>query len=405
MADWLFWGIAAALALASLGVVFAPLARGTSSGARRASYDLQVFRDQLREIDADLARGVLGAEEAATTRIEVSRRLLAAADAEAAEHAAAAAPRGLSRRAAAGAVLLLALVGAGLYGRLGAPGLPDQPHAVRLAREAEARSERPSQAEVEGAIAREAPPQTPPSGEDQALITRLQEVLKSRPDDLQGHRLLAQSLASLDRWPEARAAQARVVDLLGDGVTAQDLVDLAELSILAANGYVSPEAEAALAQALKAEPSNPVGRYYSGVALLQAGRPDLAYPIWSGLLADGPADAPWIAPIKAEIDQVARMAGLPPREPGPDASDIDAAGRMSPQDRQAMIEGMVTQLSDRLASEGGPPADWARLVRSLGVLGRRDEAAATLAEARTKHAGDAAALAELDAAARDAGLQ
>ena len=71
--------------------------------------------------------------------------------------------------------------------------------------------------------------------------------MKTRPDDLQGHRLLAQSLASLQRWPEARAAQERVLAILGDRAAARDFVDLAELRILAAGGYVSPEAEAALA--------------------------------------------------------------------------------------------------------------------------------------------------------------
>jgi cytochrome c-type biogenesis protein CcmH len=405
LAEWQFWAIAVAVVIGSLAIVFAPLMRGATRGTRRSSYDMQVFRDQLREIHADLARGVLGAEEAEATRVEVSRRLLAAADAEAAERAAATAPRLLSRRVAAAAVLVLAAATAGLYGLLGASDLPDQPHALRLAQAAAAHAARPRQAEVEAAIAREASTVPDAGGEDAALVARLREVLKARPDDLQGHRLLARSLAALARWPQARAAQARVVELLGDGAAAQDLVDLAELSILAANGYVSPEAEAALARALTMEPANPVGRYYSGVALLQGGRPDLAYPIWSALLAEGPSDAPWIAPIGAGIDEVARMAGLPPRAPGPGTVDVAVAGRMAPDEPQAMVEGMVAQLSDRLASDGGPPADWARLVRSLGVLGRRDEAAAILAEARGKHAGDAAALAELNAAARDAGLQ
>jgi cytochrome c-type biogenesis protein CcmH len=65
---------------------------------------------------------------------------------------------------------------------------------------------------------------------------------------------------------------------------------------------------------------------------------------------------------------------------------------------------MVDQLSQRLATEGGPPEDWARLIRSLGVLGRRDEAGAILTEARAVHAGDATGLAAIEAAARDAGL-
>jgi cytochrome c-type biogenesis protein CcmH len=405
MANWLFWVIAAALALLSLGLAFVPLLRGGARGERRASYDMQVFRDQLREIDADVARGVLTGAEAAATRVEVSRRLLAAADAETAERAAALSPR-VARHAAPAAAAALALAALGLYATLGAPDLPDQPLRARMAQAAAERAKRPSQAEVEAMMAARAPegdaaPAASP--EDAALVARLQEALKSRPDDLQGHRLLARALATLGRWPEARAAQERVLALLGGDAAAQDMVDLAEFNILAAGGYVSPEAEAALARALAAEPRNPVGRYYSGLALWQSGRPDLAYRAWSALLDEGPPDAPWIAPIEAQIGELARAAGLPP--PGPGAADIEAAGQMPPDERQAMIEGMVAQLAGRLAAEGGPPADWAQLIRSLGVLGRRDAAADVVAEARAAHAGDTAALAEIDAAARDAGLR
>jgi cytochrome c-type biogenesis protein CcmH len=238
------------------------------------------------------------------------------------------------------------------------------------------------------------------------MVARLQEMLEQRPGDAEGHRVLARSLGALGRWPEARAAQARAVEIFGERAAARDLVELAEMMISAANGYVSPEAEAALSRALTLDPANPVGRYYSGLTLLQGGRPDLTYRIWSALLAEGPPDAPWIRPIEAEIDEVARLAGQPPRTPprGPSGADVDAAGEMSPDDRQAMIEGMVAQLSERLATEGGPPEDWAQLIRSLGVLGRREQAAEVLAEARAKHGGDPAALAAIDAAARDAGL-
>ena len=220
---------------------------------------------------------------------------------------------------------------------------------------------------------------------------------------------MVRSLSALERWPEARVAEERVVAILGDKATATDLVDLAEIRILAAGGYVSPEAEAALGRALTLDPQDPAGRYYSALTLLQGGRPDLAYRIWSGLIEEGPADAPWMAAARAGRAEAARLAGLPPPEPapaaaGPSGAEVEAAGQMPPAERQAMIEGMVGQLSDRLATQGGPPADWAKLIRSLVVLGRRDQAAAILAEARNKHAGDAAALAEIEAAVRDAGL-
>ena len=407
-ADGLFWGIAALVAAGCAGLVFAPLLRAGARPERRASYDLQVHRDQLREVEADLARGILSADEAAATRIEVSRRLLAAADAEAAEAAGAAAPRRLSRIAAPAMIAGVLAAAFGLYGWLGGAGAPDAPLAPRLAEAAAARAARPSQAEAEAAVARQqsAPPPVAVSANDLALIGKLETALETRPDDLAGHRLLAQTLASIGNWAPARAAQERVVALLADQATARDLVDLAELSILAAGGYVSPEAERALSRALTLDPRDQVGRYYSALTLMQGGRPDLAYRIWSGLLAEGPADAPWAEGARAGAAEAARLAGIAPdaTAAGPTQADVDAAEALPPDQRQAMIEGMVAQLSDRLATQGGPPADWARLIRSLGVLGRGDEAAAILAEARQKHAGDPAALAEIEAAGRDAGL-
>jgi cytochrome c-type biogenesis protein CcmH len=402
VAEWVFWAVAAVAVTACLGVVFAPLLRRGAGAAPRSSYDMQVHRDQLREVEADVARGVLTPAEAQATRLEISRRLLAAAAAEGAEGAAPAAPEGLTRLAAPAMIVALLLASGGLYALLGAPGMPDQPLALRQAREAEARAGRPGQAEAEALAARSgrAPAPAAASPEDQALVARLEGALATRPDDLEGHRLLARSLVGLDRWAEARAAQERVVELLGGAATASDLVDLAEMRIIAAGGYVSPEAEAALARALELDPADPAGRYYSALTLMQGGRPDLAYRIWSALVAEGPPDAPWIAGAEAGAAEAARLAGLPPPAdagPGP-------AGAMDPAGRQAMIEGMVEGLAARLAAEGGPPEDWAKLVRSLGVLGRRDQAQAILAEARAKHAGDARGLALIEAAGREAGL-
>nr|MCU0912836.1 c-type cytochrome biogenesis protein CcmI [Paracoccaceae bacterium] len=98
---------------------------------------------------------------------------------------------------------------------------------------------------------------------------------------------------------------------------------------------------------------------------------------------------------------------LPPEEaapPGPTAEQMEAAQGLTPEERQDMIRGMVGALAERLATEGGPASDWARLIRAYGVLGEAERIAPVVAEARARFAGDAAALAEIDAAARDAGL-
>lgn len=410
-ANWVFLMMAAALSLGVLAIVLAPLLRGAGRAERRASYDMQVYRDQLRTIEADVARGALGTGEAAAIRLEISRRLLAAADAETAETAPRAAPRRLSLTVAGLLGIATLAFALGLYDRLGVPGLPDAPLGARLRDLAEARAQRPGQVEAEALAAAEAGPEAAPEASagpaagDMVLIDKLRAAVAERPDDLQGQRLLARSEAALGRWAAARAAQEKAVALMGDAAQPADLVDLAEFMILATGGYVSPEAEALLSRALAAAPGDPAARYYSGLALLQGGRPDIAYDLWTRLLADGPEDAPWIAPIRAQIGMVAALAGQPDPTGGPSAEQVEAARGMSEADRSAMISGMVAQLSDRLAAEGGPPEDWAQLIRSLAVLGRMDEAKAIWLESRDVFAADPAALGLLRDAAAGAGVR
>ena len=69
-----------------------------------------------------------------------------------------------------------------------------------------------------------------------------------------------------------------------------------------------------------------------------------------------------------------------------------------------MITGMVDRLAERLASEGGTPEEWARLITALGVLGETDRARTTWREARSVFAGQDAALAAIRRAAQQAGL-
>ena len=71
----------------------------------------------------------------------------------------------------------------------------------------------------------------------------------------------------------------------------------------------------------------------------------------------------------------------------------------------SMVRGMVEGLSDRLATQGGAPEEWARLIQALGVLGETDRAEAIWTEAAEVFAGDAAALATVTAAAEQAGLK
>lgn len=405
---WGFGIIAAGLALVVSALLAAALRAGRVQAQSAASYDVQVYRDQLAEVDRDLARGTINAEDAARVRTEVSRRILAA-DAGARQPDNAQSGRGsLGLALGLGALLL---VGSGvLYWRLGALGYGDLSLKSRIEMAAERRADRPTQEQAEAAqtAAPEAQGENP---EYAALIEQLRTAVAQRPDDLQGHILLAQTEARLGNFAQAADAQAVVLRLKGDAATVADLTTQAELLIFAAGGYVSPAAEDALRRALNIDDTDGSARFYWGEMLIQTGRPDLGFRLWDSLLRAGPEDAPWIAPIRARIPQLAELAGVngytPPQAQarGPNQQDIDNAAGMTPQERMQMIEGMVSSLSDRLATEGGPATEWARLVTALSVLGRQDDARAVLVDARATFADDPTALDTLTGAAEQAGLE
>jgi cytochrome c-type biogenesis protein CcmH len=397
----LFWIIAAALA----ALVLATLWRASAGGAGSlgsAERDLTVYRDQLAEVDRDLARGVIGAEEAGRARVEISRRILAADKARAAGGAAGRGP-GL----AVPVLALLALAGAGaLYLRLGTPEMPDMPMSTRLAAAEALKAERPTQAEAEAAV----PPQgAAPDPEFAALMDRLRASTEERPDVAEGFRLLATYEARLGNFAAAARAKARFIALLPPAeVRADDHAELADLLIRAAGGLVTAEAEAALGATLARDPANGTARFYLGLMEFQTGRPDRSFGLWRALLENGPQDAPWIPYLRENIATVAALAGVdyapPAALPGPSAADMAAASEMSAEDRAAMIRTMVEGLETRLGAGGGEAAEWARLIGALGVLGESDRARAAWEAARKAHAADAAALAEIDAAAQGAGI-
>ncbi|SEQ66453.1 c-type cytochrome biogenesis protein CcmI [Thalassovita taeanensis] len=406
----LFWIITGALALTVAVLLALALTRGRGEDEAPAAYDLRVYRDQLKEVERDLARGVIAAEDAERTRSEISRRILAA-DAQLQQGG----RTGGQPKALAMGVAGLTVVGllAGsflLYRQLGAPGYDDLSLKTRIEMAKDTRANRPSQAEVEANRATLDAPLGQPAPEYAALMDKLRKAVAERPDDLQGVKLLARNEAALGNFVAAQEAQARVLTLLGDAATANDYVDYADTLILATGGYVSPEAEAALLAALARDPRQGAARYYMGLMFAQTGRPDTAFRIWEELLREGPADAPWIAPIRGQIQELAMLAGaeftLPPEEglKGPDAADVQAAGEMSAEDRQEMIRGMVSTLSERLATEGGTPAEWARLIGAYGVLGEPDRAREIWTEAQQVFADKPNALAEVRAGAARAGV-
>jgi len=405
----LFWIITTLLAIAVAGALLLPLLR-RHSGGNGASPDVLLYRDQLDEVGRDLARGLLDPADAERTRTEIARRLLQAdkSGPEPLQDA----PRGASMIAGALAFVVLTGGGLALYDRLGAPGYPDLPLAERIAAGDTLRATRMSQAEAEQATTTSLETSLPETASQEYLdmVAQLRDIVPTRPDDLQGWELLARHEAALGNFAAAALAQDRVITLRGFDVSTADYVGLVDRRVAAAGGQVSPESEEVLRRILIAEPDNNAARYYTGLLYAQTDRPDIAFRLWRDLVERANPGDPYVNLARLQINDAAFFAGvdyvLPDAttEPGPTAADVAAAQDMSAEDRSAMIRSMVDSLSDRLASQGGPAGDWARLIGALVVLGDVDQAQAIWTEAQTVFARDAEGLALLQAAAQQAGL-
>lgn len=344
----LFWVIAAILTLGASLAVLLPLAAGSKGGASSGDHDLEVYRDQLSELDRDAARGLIQPAEAAEARAEIARRILRLDNADPAGKASARPASATSRLVATVAVLAVPLVSWGLYSQLGSPDLPSQPLSERLAKN-------PADSSVD------------------ELVARAEAHLAANPSDGRGWDVLAPVYLRMQRFSDAAAAYRNAIRLDGDSAVRQ--AGLGEAIAGAAGGIVSADAQDAFEAALKLDPANAKASFYLAVALAQEGRTKEAVASWQAMLGTLPPDSPW----RGAIEQALAKSGNPEvasgaAAKGPDAADVDAASSMSPQDREAMINTMVAGLDDKLRQNPRDAEGWMRLVRSYVVLGKADEA-------------------------------
>src|SRR5262249_47455007 len=160
--------------------------------------------------------------------------------------------------------------------------------------------------------------------------------------------------------------------------------------VFAANGMVTAEAKAEFERAVGLDAGNVQARYFLGLAAEQDGDRSRAVATWRALIEAGPADAPWIDFVRSALARVERSAA-----PAPSEQQIVASSDMSPEQRGAMIRGMVARLSERLARDGSDVDGWLRLVRSYMVLGEAEKARAAVLDARRALASDPGKLRQL----------
>ncbi|KAB0573560.1 c-type cytochrome biogenesis protein CcmI [Brucella pituitosa] len=340
-----FWLTAALLTLAATLTVLLPLTRNKQEFLPPEKNDLEVYRDQLREVEADAARGMIDTPSAEQARIEISRRILNAEKASA-ESAATIRKARSGRVLALAAVLAVPLIAWGVYPLFGAPDTPAMPLAARLAN-------------------------SPQNSSVDELIARAEAHLAQNPNDARGWDVLAPIYLRIGRGADAVNAYRSAIRLEGENF--QRILGLGEALIGVSGGPVTAEAEGLFEKAATLEPDDIRPQYYLAQGEMQDGNADGAVKRLQTVLDKAPKDAPW----RAQVEQtIARIRGTAPQAPanGPTTEDVDAAASMSPEDRQAMVEGMVQRLDESLRENGGDIDSWKRLVRSYMILNRRDDA-------------------------------
>jgi cytochrome c-type biogenesis protein CcmH len=345
----MLWPIFALMTVAAVCAVWWPL--GRKGGSRSGGSDRLVYQDQLLEIERDRAAGLIGAAEAESARVEISRRLLAAVDAEKSGATPAPAERKIFRHrvAAVLAATILPAVGLGFYLEFGSPEIPSQSAFARVDTPLGAQS-------ITG------------------LVRQVEAHLASNPNDGAGWEVLAPVYMRLGRFDDAAEAWRKTIKLKGDTAVRESA--LGETLVATAKGVVTDEALAAFQQAVAADPHEPKANYFLGLADEQAGRREAAAAKWRALLDSAPPDAPWAGFVRESLARVGVEANLA----GSDA--VDAAKGANETQRVEMVRGMVQRLADRLHSSGGNVDEWLRLVQAYIVLGDRDKAKGAAVDAK-----------------------
>jgi cytochrome c-type biogenesis protein CcmH len=392
----MLWIILALMALAAAAGLAIPLIRRHDAARSPRNNVVEVLKGQLGEIETQAAAGVLAPDEAQALKTDVQRRVLAEG------RAAPETSRPLSGKGHLGLGLGLSVVvvlaAAGLYLKMGRPNVPSAPAAA-------------------GAVTDAAAVGGHPNGDVASMIAMLEDRMKEEPGDAEGWRMLGWSYLQIDRNADAAMAYGRAAALQPQNP--EYLSSQGEATVLAAMGQVTPAAMATFRKALAIDPADPVARYYLALAKNQNGDPKGAMTDWINMLKAAPVDAPWVPEVRAFVENEAQSRGedisarLPPTQTasalasvpmGPTAEQVAAAGQMTDQGRDAMIEGMVEQLAVKLKANPRNREGWEQLIRSRMVLGQAGLATAAYRDATRAFAGAPADQAALKSMASGLGV-
>ncbi len=305
---WIFSGLMTVAAVLILVLPMLRAGRTADEGVDRATLNTGIYRQRLRELERELADGLIDQAQFDQAKAELEEE--AAIDLAAAESGAGGGgSRG--RLAAVAVAVVIPAVSLVLYNALGSV---DRLSLIEASRQ--------GGGGASGGMAGNG--KSMPSVEE--MVGRLEEKLQADPANGEGWRMLGRSYSVLKRHSEAALAYRRARGILGD--SADLLASEAEALALAADGDMQGEAQALIDRALELEPDNPQALWLGGFAAAQRGDDDLAVSVWRRLLERLPPGDEAVQVVQQQIERLTGkpegVAAAPP--PAGTATRPDAAG-------------------------------------------------------------------------------
>ena len=272
---WIVLGALGVAAGAAIAWRLYPRTQAAAINTDSAAYDLEVYRDQLRELDRDAARGVIDTAEAEAARNEIRRRVLAA-DAQAGAQDGAASARALSPSTVLLIAVSVPVLSLSLYAVLGRPELADPNNLV-----VQQQQRGPTQEQM-----RAAAQMTPEQRREmiRGMVSRLSERMKENPKDLAGWLRLGRARSVLGEHEKSAEAYGKAAALVPKNVRVLTLYTMAVLRLRKNDGPIGPGLVALMKRLYDLEPRHPLALYYLGKNAFDLGREEEGKDYWRKLL-------------------------------------------------------------------------------------------------------------------------
>ena len=273
-----FWTIGAVIAAVALLLLLRPLLSSRSGQAlSRRDVNVSIYRDQLRELQSDLAAGKLAQADYDRARGELEARLLE----DVAVPDASPARRG-TRPAVLFLVTGLPVAALGLYLVIGSPAALSP------------------QADPHAAVS---------AGQIEAMVERLAAKMRANPQDIEGWKLLGRSYAALGRFDQAAEAFARAA--AGAPRDPDLLADFADALAMARGQSLEGEPEKLVHRALEIDPANMKALALAGTIEFNRRQFAAAAGYWKRMLPQVEPGTEDARIIQSNIDEALQMAGGP----------------------------------------------------------------------------------------------